>query len=87
MTPPEKLADVLGRTVAETQRSNAISEADLNHAIESCRRALVLLDEGRCHMAMQAAGIAAGMANQAARRIEVAAAMRSVAGKVAEAKR
>jgi hypothetical protein len=71
--------------IADAQRSNAISELDLAECVKVAQRAIVMLDEGRYQQAMQAAGIAAGMAQQAARRIEVAAASRSQALRVLEA--
>ena len=80
-----KPADIAGSVIADSQRSNAISELDLAECVKCAQRAMVMLDEGRYQQAMQAAGIAAGMAQQAARRIEVAAATRNAALRIMEA--
>lgn len=76
--------DVYGQIIADCQRSNAISEMDLHECVKVAQRALVFLESGRPMQAMQAAGVLAGIAQNAARRIEVAQANRHVALRLME---
>lgn len=83
MTP----ADVIGSTIADAQRSNAISEMDLHEIVRATQRAIVFLDAGKYAQAMMLADTVANIARQAARRIEVAQAMRRTAESIEAAGR
>lgn len=72
--------------IADAQQQIALAENELHEVVRVAQRAIVMVDGNKPHLALTAAGVAAGIAAQAARRIEVAAAMRSAANRILEGK-
>jgi len=82
-----KQSDQYGRIIADAQRMVASCEMDLQECVRVAQRAVTLLDSGKVSYAMQMAGTLSGIAAQAMRRLEVAAATRRTADLLMDAER